>query len=86
MDLSTWSVSYITKDIIALEITNPTIINVYMEVPTSILSDLGEAIGKLDPHDEPSYSRTSIYTTLSGQQRTVIAVWEYQPPNLYLIA
>ena len=58
IDPSTWSVSYITKDIIALEITNPTlhnklcIINVYNEVVTSTLSDLGEAIGRLDPDDE----------------------------------
>ena len=58
IDPSTWSVSYITKDIIALEIANSTmtsklrILNVYNEVVTNTLSDLREAIGKLDPQDE----------------------------------
>ena len=58
IDPSTWRASYITKDIIALEITNPTlynklcIINVYNEVVTNTLSDLGEAIGRIDHHDE----------------------------------
>ncbi|KAG9235720.1 hypothetical protein BJ875DRAFT_440095 [Amylocarpus encephaloides] len=58
IDLSTWTVSYITKDIITLEITNSTttnklsIFNVYNEVVTDTLSDVREAISKLDPHDE----------------------------------
>ena len=58
IDPSTWSVSYITKDIITLEITNPAlhnklrIINVYNEVVTNTLSDLGEAIRKLGSYDE----------------------------------
>ena len=58
IDPSTWSVSYITKDIIVLEITNPTlnnklrIIDVYNEVATNTLHNLGEAIRKLDSHDE----------------------------------
>ena len=58
IDPSTWSVSYITKDIITLEITNPAlynklyIINVYNEVVTNILSNLGEAIRKLGSYDE----------------------------------
>ena len=58
IDPSTWDVSYITKDIIALEITNPIlhnklrIVNVYNEVATDTLSDLGETIGRSGPHDE----------------------------------
>jgi hypothetical protein len=55
---STWSVSYTTKDIITLEIANPSqnnrihIINVYNEVATNTLSNLREAIGKLGPGEE----------------------------------
>ena len=58
IDPSTQSVSYITKDIITLEITNPAlynklcIINVYNEVVTNTLSDLGEAIRKLGSYNE----------------------------------
>lgn len=56
IDPSTWSVSYITKDIIALEITNSHnklhIFNVYNEVTTETLSHLGEVISRTDPYDE----------------------------------
>lgn len=49
---------HITKDIDFLEITNPSlrnklcIFNVYNEGGTSTVSDLGEAIVKLDSHEE----------------------------------
>jgi hypothetical protein len=58
IDPSTWSVSYITTDIIALKIANHTlhnklcIFNVYNEVVTDTLSDLEEAIGGIDPDHE----------------------------------
>jgi ribonuclease HI len=58
IDPSTWSVSFITKDIIALAIINPIlhnkfhVINVYNEVVTSTLQDLRETISRLDPRDE----------------------------------
>jgi hypothetical protein len=58
IDLGTWSVSFITKDIIALAITNPTlhnrlhVINVYNEVVTDTFYDLRETISKLDSNDE----------------------------------
>lgn len=48
---------HITKDITSLEITNPNlrnklrIFNVYNEVGTSTISDLGEAIAKLDSYE-----------------------------------
>jgi hypothetical protein len=55
---STWSVSYITKGIIALEIANSTldnklhIFNVYNEIVTNTLFELRDAISKVDPQDE----------------------------------
>ncbi len=58
IDPRTWSVQHITKDIAFLEITNPSlrnklcIFNVYNEGGTSTVSDLGEAIAKLDSHEE----------------------------------
>jgi hypothetical protein len=58
IDPSTWSVSYITKDIIVLEITSPNlynklcVINVYNEVVTNTLHDLGEVIGRFSPSNE----------------------------------
>jgi hypothetical protein len=58
IDPSTWSVSFISTDIITLKITNHTlhnklcIFNVYNEVATNTLSKLGEAIGELDSADE----------------------------------
>lgn len=58
IDARTWNVSFITKDIILLEITHPTlhhklsIINVYNEVGTSTLSDLRDSLGSLDPDHE----------------------------------
>ena len=57
IDPSTWNISYITKDIIALEVTNPLynklyIINVYNKVVTNTLHDLGEAISKLDSYNK----------------------------------
>lgn len=58
IDPSTWTVSHPTKDIITIEVTNPTlrnklcVFNVYNEVGTDTLATLGEAIGRLDPLDE----------------------------------
>jgi ribonuclease HI len=58
IDPSTWSVSHITSDITSLEIINPNshskirIFNVYNEAGTSAISDLEEAIAKLDPQEE----------------------------------
>lgn len=58
IDPSTWSVSYITKDIIALEITSPSlynklcVINVYNKVVTNTLHDLREVIGRFSPRNE----------------------------------
>ncbi|KAF4222379.1 hypothetical protein CNMCM5878_005661 [Aspergillus fumigatiaffinis] len=58
IDPSTWSVSYVSKDIIRLRIVNPhasrmvNIFNVYNEVATDMLSTLAEAIGASDPHEE----------------------------------
>jgi hypothetical protein len=58
IDPSTWNISYITKDIITLEISSPNlqnrlcVINVYNEVATDTLYDLGRAISNLDPRDE----------------------------------
>lgn len=56
LDPSTWSVSYVSKDIISLTIRNPTtagrsihIVNVYNEVGTNTLQKLRETIGALDP-------------------------------------
>lgn len=55
---STWNVQHISKDISSLEITNLTsdnkicIFNVYNEVGTSTIIDLGEAIVKLDAYVE----------------------------------
>jgi ribonuclease HI len=57
-DLSSWNVSYISKDVIALAISNPTlrnklhIINVYNEVGTDTLQDLEETIQRLDSRDD----------------------------------
>ena len=53
IDPSTWTVSFVTKDIIALEITHPTlhhslsIINVYNELGTSTLQNLRETVTSL---------------------------------------
>lgn len=50
--------SYITPDIIAVEITNPVlqnklrIFNVYNKIVTNTFSDLNDAVGKVDPNDE----------------------------------
>ena len=58
IDPGTWSVSYISKDIILLKLSNPDssktihIFNVYNEVATDTLSVLAGAIGALDSHDE----------------------------------
>ena len=58
IDPSTWSVSYITKDIIGLEIRNSTldnklrIYNVYNKTATNTLSVLRDAISQIDPQDE----------------------------------
>ena len=58
IDPSTWSVSFISQDIIALGLTNPAthdkvyIINVYNETATATLSDLGEAIDRLGSYDK----------------------------------
>jgi len=58
IDPSTWSAQHITGDITSLEITNPSshnkirIFNVYNEAGTSAISDLGEAIAKLDSYEE----------------------------------
>jgi ribonuclease HI len=58
IDPSTWNISYITKDIITLEISSPNlqnrlcVINVYNKVATDTLYDLGRAISNLDPRDE----------------------------------
>jgi hypothetical protein len=54
----TWSVSYITKDTIAVAISNSTlhnrlhIINVYNEIATNALQDLRETVSRLDSRDE----------------------------------
>lgn len=58
MNPATWSVSFISKDIISLQVLNPKsgknilIFNVYNEVGTDTLSTLWEAIGTLDSLDE----------------------------------
>lgn len=58
IDPATWSVSYISKDIISLQIVNPhsgkklSIFNVYNEVGTDTLPTLAEAIRALDPQEE----------------------------------
>jgi ribonuclease HI len=58
IDPSSWNVTHISKDIIALAITNPTlrnklnIINVYNEVVTNTLQVLDETIQGLDSRDE----------------------------------
>jgi ribonuclease HI len=58
IDPSTWRVSFISTDIVALKLTNHTlhnqlhIFNVYNEVATDTLSKLEEAIGDVDPADE----------------------------------
>ena len=58
IDAATWSVSYISKDIISLQIREPQsgktiqIVNVYNEVGTDVLSMLGETISKIDVQDE----------------------------------
>jgi hypothetical protein len=58
IDASTWNVSFISKDIIAVEVIHPTrqhkisIFNVYNEVGSSTLADLTEAMARLGPHHE----------------------------------
>ncbi|KAF3352307.1 hypothetical protein VdG1_09169 [Verticillium dahliae VDG1] len=58
IDAATWSVSYISKDIISLRIREPRsgktvqIVNVYNEVGTDTLFTLSEMIGKIDACDE----------------------------------
>jgi hypothetical protein len=58
IDASTWNVSFITKDIITVEITHPirhhklSIINVYNELGTNTLSDLRNTITTLGPNHE----------------------------------
>jgi len=57
IDPSTWSVSYVSKDIISLKLTNRHskdvyIFNVYNEVTTDTLSTLAEALGTLDSRGE----------------------------------
>jgi hypothetical protein len=57
IDPSTWSVSYVSKDIISLKLTNRHskdvyIFNVYNEVTTDTLSILAEALGTLDLQGE----------------------------------
>jgi ribonuclease HI len=58
IDAATWSVAYISKDIISLRIREPRsgkttqIVNVYNESGTDTLSTLGETIGKIDTCDE----------------------------------
>jgi exonuclease III len=58
IDASTWNISAITKDLIALEITHPvryhklSIINVYNEVGTSTLQDLREFVTSLGSDHE----------------------------------
>jgi ribonuclease HI len=57
IDPSTWSVQHISKDITLLELTNRNsdnkirIFNVYNETGTTTMSDLDEAITKLDSHE-----------------------------------
>lgn len=58
INLSIWSVLFISIDIVALKLTNHTlhnqlhIFNVYNEVTTDTLLKLEEAIGDVDPADE----------------------------------
>ena len=58
IDAATWSVSYISKDIISLRIREPRsgkviqIVNVYNEVGTDTLFKLDDTISKIDLHDE----------------------------------
>jgi hypothetical protein len=57
IDPKTWTIKYISKDIISLEITGPDphnkirIFNIYNEVGTTTVADLAEAISKLDTHE-----------------------------------
>uniref|UniRef100_A0A1L7UN13 Reverse transcriptase n=1 Tax=Fusarium mangiferae TaxID=192010 RepID=A0A1L7UN13_FUSMA len=58
IDSGTWCVSYISKDIILLKLSNPRIdktihiFNVYNEVGTDTISTLAEAIRELDPNSD----------------------------------
>jgi len=79
-------VQHVSKDITSLEIINPSsrnkigIVNVYNKAGTSAISDLGEAITKLDSHEEllVLYLETLTYTTLSGQHHIAMRAIEYQ--------
>jgi ribonuclease HI len=58
IDASTWNVSFITKDVVVLEITHPvlhhklSIINVYNELGTSTLTDLRQTMNSLTSDHE----------------------------------
>jgi hypothetical protein len=60
IDASTWNVSFITKDIIVLEIIHPilhhklSIINVYNELGTNTLADLRQTMATLTTNHEIS--------------------------------
>ncbi|RDL32701.1 uncharacterized protein BP5553_09157 [Venustampulla echinocandica] len=99
IDPSTWNVQHVSKDITSLEMTSPgsnskiCVFNVYNEVGTRTISDLEEAIAKVDSHERllvlgdfnlhyPLWSTTHRYNNngISAAQSllTIIEVSELQ--------
>jgi len=88
IDASTWTVSFITKDIVVLEIIHPvlhhkvSIVNVYNELGTGTLEDLRQALATLTTDTEIIVLGDLICIILSGQRSIAMLIRELQPHNL----